>query len=99
MSLDSIIREEARLIILRTLAAQSDGRLNSELLRVQLEEFGITRTRAWVHEELAYLADVGGVLLHEAGTVKVAELTSKGRDHVERRVVITGVKRPSPPEA
>lgn len=99
MAMDRIIREEARLIILRTLADQIDGRLNSELLRFHLESFGITRTRAWVHEELAYLEHLGAIVIVDAGSVRVASLTAKGRDHVERRIAIEGVKRPSPPEA
>jgi hypothetical protein len=99
MSMDDLIRREARLIILRTLYGEPDGRLNSELLRIALEEFGITRIRAWVHEELTYLANLGAVIVHDAGSVRVAELTAKGRDHVERRIVIEGVKRPSPPES
>lgn len=98
MSLDRIIRSEARLIVLKALAAQVDGRLNSELLRQELETFGINRTRAWVHEEMNYLRDVGAVTLVDAGTVRVASLLPKGLDHVERRIAIEGVKRPSPPE-
>lgn len=94
--MDRLIREEARLIILRALDEQADRRLNSELLRLALESFGITKTREWVHEELRWLADLGAVAVVEAGTVRVASLTSKGADHVARRIVIEGVKRPSP---
>jgi hypothetical protein len=93
--MDRIIREEARLIILRTLHEQPDGRLNSELLRRSLDVYGITQTRDWVHEEMRWLANMGAVSLLEAGTVLVASLRAKGSDHVERRAVITGVKRPS----
>ncbi|MEX2126954.1 MAG: hypothetical protein WD871_01755 [Xanthobacteraceae bacterium] len=98
MSMDKMMREEARLIILRTLANQVDGRFNSELVRRTLETFGITRTRAWVHDEFRYLADMGAVEVSDAGSVQVASLTGKGRDHVERRLIIEGVKRPSPGE-
>lgn len=97
--MDRIIREDARLIILRELHQQADGRLNSDLLRTVLESYGLARTRDWVHEEMRWLADLALIRLHEIGTVRVAELLSKGRDHVERRLVIEGVKRPSPPEA
>jgi hypothetical protein len=98
-SFEQILREEARLIVLRTLAAQFDGRLNSELLRLHLETFGITKTRAWVHDELSYLAEMGAVRLTDAGSVRVAQLLDKGQMHVERKLVIEGVKRPSRPEA
>jgi hypothetical protein len=98
MSMDRIIRSEARLVILRELDSQPDGRLNSALLVAVLETFGITRSRDWLHEELRWLAEIGAVRVIEAGTVRVAEILAKGRDHVERRIVIEGVKRPSPPE-
>jgi hypothetical protein len=98
-TMDRIIREEARLIILRTLGEQIDERLNSELLRVSLETFGISRPRPWVHGELAYLAEMGAVTLVDAGSVKVATLTETGRRHLDRTAVVEGVKRPSRPEA
>lgn len=95
MSMDTIIRQEARLIILRELEEQPDGRLNSELLRLRLETFGITKSRDWVHDELNWLADMTAITQMNAGTVRVAALTAKGSDHVQRRIVIEGVKRPS----
>lgn len=95
MSMDALIRQEARLIILRALEDQPDGRLNSELLRLSLESWGITKSRDWVHDELNWLAEMGAVTVMVAGTVRVASLTAKGSDHVLRRTVIEGVKRPS----
>jgi len=94
-----IIREYARLIILRELYAQANYSLNDGLLRETLESFGIARTREWVREELNYLADVGAVTRTPVGSVVVATLLPKGVEHVERRLTIQGVKRPSPPDA
>lgn len=93
---DQVMRAEARLIMLRSLDAEAAGRLNSEILRLHLDSFGIPRSRDWVHEELRWLAEIGAVTLADAGSVRVASLTLKGRDHVERRLVLEGVKRPSP---
>ena len=98
MSMDRLIREEARLIILRELEEQPDGRLNSALLQGRLETFGVTRSRDWVHDELNWLAQMGAVTVIAAGSVRVATVTAKGSDHVARRLVIEGVKRPSRPE-
>jgi Fe2+ or Zn2+ uptake regulation protein len=98
-TMDQIIREDARLTILKALEQQPDGRLNSELLRQTLEAFGINKTRDWVHEELRWLEDLGAIKQTAAGSVRIAEILAKGRDHVERRIVIEGIKRPSPPEA
>lgn len=96
--MDRILREEARLVILRALAEEPNHTLNSELLRRALEVFGITRTRDWVHSELQWLADVGCVTKSSAGTVWVVRLTATGTEHVERQRVVPGIKRPSPPE-
>jgi len=91
------IREHARLIILRDLAEQPDGRWNSEALREDLElRWGINRPRAFVHDELRWLDMMGAVTLVETGSVLIAAITQKGIDHVERRIRIEGVKRPSP---
>jgi len=94
-NMERIIREEARLIVLRELNAQADGRLNSALLQRVLESWGITKSRDWLHEELRFLADIGAISVLEISTVRIAELRSKGRDHVERRIVLEGIKRPS----
>jgi len=92
-----VIREHARLIILRDLAEQPDGRWNSEALREDLDgRWAINRTREWVHEELRYLESLGAVKLDAVASVLIATLTQKGLDHVERRLVIEGVKKPSP---
>ncbi|MER9047607.1 hypothetical protein NKH89_10065 [Mesorhizobium sp. M0923] len=93
--MDRIIREEARLIILKALAAEVNNRLNSELVRLSLESFGISRTRDWVHAELGFLSDIGALTVSDIGTVKIAALTQRGLDHVMRLTVLDGVKRPS----
>lgn len=93
-----IISQEARLIVLRELGAQPGYSLNEALLQATLETFGITRSRDWLRDELRALLELGAITLREAGTVKIAVLTDKGRDHIERRIVIEGIKRPSPRE-
>ncbi len=90
-----LIVEDARLILLKALAAQTDDTLHSDLLRAELATFGIRRDRAWVHGELDWLAEHGAVTLVDAGSVKVATLTEKGARHLAREIAIEGVKRPS----
>jgi hypothetical protein len=98
--LSEIMEREARLVVLRMLAEQTDRRLNSSLLRDELaERWAINRTRDWLHVQLRFLSDVGAAHLTEAGSVLIAEITQRGLDHVERRIVLDGVKRPSPPES
>lgn len=94
-----LIREQARLVVLRALAGQVDERLNSDLLLPQLDLFGIRKDRAWLHDEMRWLADMGAVTLLEAGSILVATLTEKGRRHLDRHIAIEGVQRPSRPGA
>jgi DNA-binding transcriptional ArsR family regulator len=94
--MNKLLAEEARLTILRELHEQPSYSLNDAMLQEVLKTFGINITRAVVQDELRYLAEMGAVTLREAGSAKIAVLTDKGRDHVEYRIVITGVKRPSP---
>ncbi len=95
--MDTLIREDARLIILKALAAQVDERLHSGYLGEELTRFGIDRPREWIHGELDWLQEMGAVTLLKPGSVVVATLTEKGARHLRRAIVIEGVKRPSRP--
>ncbi|WP_100965344.1 hypothetical protein [Bosea sp. FBZP-16] len=97
MSLDTFMREEARLIILKALAEQQDESLGSEMLRRHLATFAIRREREWVHDELRWLAEMGAVTVTVAGTILIATLTEKGARHLGREIAIDGVMRPSRP--
>lgn len=94
---EDIVRQDARLIILKALAAQTDERLHSGFIAEELLRFGIDRTREWIHGELDWLAEMGAVTLVKPGAVVVATLTEKGARHLRRAIVIEGVKRPSRP--
>lgn len=87
----------ARLTILKALASEVDCRLNDTLLMRTLEAFAIKRGRGYLRNQLRWLEqEAGAVRLHEVGTVVVAELIEAGLDHVERRLVLDGVLKPSP---
>lgn len=92
--LKEIIAQDARLVILQELARQNDARLNEMSLTHVLDAMGIYRSRDWVRSQLRALADLDAVKLVEAGSVMVATLTRTGRDHVERRALLSGVSRP-----
>ncbi|HRM74551.1 MAG TPA: hypothetical protein PLI13_07585 [Paracoccus sp. (in: a-proteobacteria)] len=87
----------ARLTVLRALSAEADYRLNDTLLMRTLEAFAIKRGRSYLRNQLRWLEqEAGAVKLHEVGSVLIAELTEAGLDHVERRLVLDGVLKPSP---
>lgn len=91
------VRPDARLIILKALAAQTDERLHSGFIAEELLRFGIDRPRAWLHSELDWLDQMGAVTLIKPGSVVVATLTEKGHRHLRRAIEIEGIKRPSRP--
>jgi hypothetical protein len=93
-----IIRQEARLIILRELYDQGNYALNDSILQATLETFGIAKSREWVREEIAWLEHMGAVKRVVQGSAVIAQLVQRGIEHVERRQPIEGVKRMSPPE-
>lgn len=87
---------DARLVILKTLTEEIDYSLNENLLTHALEAYGHHRPREYVRDQLRWLEQMGAVTVIEAGTVMVATITQRGRDHVELRSAIEGVRRPSP---
>lgn len=89
------IAADARLFVLRELARQTDGRLNSLLLSRVLDASGIRRSREWVETQLNKLAELGAVELDRAGGLTIAAITRAGRDHTAARSLIAGVTPPS----
>lgn len=94
---ETTVRPDARLIILKALAAQIDERLHSGYLIEELLRFGIDRPREWIHGELDWLAQMGAITQTKPGSVVVAMLAEKGARHLRRAIVIEGIKRPSRP--
>lgn len=85
-----------RLAILLALAEQNDYRLSDSMLVSVLSAYAINRGRDYVRAQLAWLeAEAGAVQLRNMGTAIIAELTEAGEDHVERRRVLPGIKRPA----
>lgn len=96
MNYEEALTLDARLVILKALSLQTDGRLNEVILTHELDSFGHRRSREWVRTQLEALRELGAIAVTEAGTVKVAAITKLGLAHVERRQIIEGVARPSP---
>lgn len=90
-----IIREEARLIILRELHRQPNFALKDAYLQAELELEGIRKSVEWVRDEIRYLESVGAVSLPAIEGILIPVLTPKGIEHLEQRLIIEGVKRPT----
>lgn len=85
---------DARLFILKELAAQVDGRLNVILIQRLLDErYGIKRSREWVVTQLHKLEELGAAELL-VSSLAIASITHAGRDHLAARSVIAGITRP-----
>jgi len=99
MSLTARMEADARLVILKTLAARRDEGvapvLNSTVFEEELKRFGIRMPREWVFAQLDYLAMMGAVIVEPQGSVRVATLTERGLNHVDHTRLIEGVGRPS----
>ena len=95
MNTDDAIAQDARLMILRELARQSDGRLSDVVLARVLEAYGVRRTQDWLRTQLRVLEEIGAIRREEIGRTVIATLRQAGRDHVERRGVVEGVARPA----
>lgn len=95
MSYEEHLVADARLVVLKELAAQRDGRLNEVILERVLDVFGHRRSRDWIRTQLRKLEELGAVKVDEVGSVMVATITRVGLDHVERRAFVEGVNRPS----
>lgn len=96
MSFQNTMNGDARLVILKALASEIDFSLNEGLLSAVLETFGHQRPREYVRDQIRWLEQMSAVTVIEVGTVLVATITQRGRDHVDFRVVIEGVRRPRP---
>ncbi|GAA0600169.1 hypothetical protein [Paenochrobactrum glaciei] len=90
-----IRREEARLIILKALAEQTNESLSSSMLEKVLATYAIHEVRPWVHQQLEYLQTMDAIRVTLAGSVQIATLKDLGHRHLERHIAIEGVKRPS----
>ncbi len=92
---DKVMREDARLIILRALSEQVNESLSSSTIELVLQTFVIRQPRSWIHGEMDYLRMMGAISIVDAGSVKIGTLTDLGWRHLLRETIIEGVKRPS----
>lgn len=91
-----LLRQEARLVILRLLAEAPTYQANSSLLQSALEPFALHLSRDQVHTEIQWLEDQGLLSSEQISTVVIATLTTRGLDVAAGRAMVPGVKKPGP---
>lgn len=94
--LQTIQREDRRLVILRYLSEDDDYSLNDSMLDKCLAGIGHGVSRDVLRSDLAWLAEQGLVTADEVGAILVATLTARGDDVAKGRAVVPGVARPRP---
>ncbi|ANH04615.1 hypothetical protein [Shinella sp. HZN7] len=94
------VEENIRLIILKDLAdPKSGGSTNTFLVQKSLERFSYRKSRDYIRNQLLWLENEAGALrTRTEGTETSAEITRRGRDHVERRTILAGVQAPGDAE-
>lgn len=96
--MNSAIEQEARLIILRELRVQPNQSITSTAMRrTLLESWLIDRPREWVEDQFDWLAAREVVRLTPAGSIKIATLLDRGRQHLALRTFVSGIESPSEP--
>ncbi len=97
ISYDDFMLPDARLIIIKELERQADGRLNETLIQKTLDIFGHRHSIDWLREQLLGLEKLGAIktdVLSDKGFM-VATLAKAGVDHLDRREFIDGIAKPS----
>lgn len=98
MSIEDVIREEARLIILRELFSQPNRSATSTSIRNLLaRQFMIVKPREWIEQEFAWMAQMGAVKVTPAASIQIATLTPLGVEHLKHQAFIPGILSPSEP--
>lgn len=97
MGFESYLNADARLVLLRTLAQDSDYRLNDRLLAVAARGLGHDLSFDRLRVQLSWLAEQELLTLETgAGGVQIATLTERGLDVAAGRARVPGVARPEP---
>jgi hypothetical protein len=92
--------EDARLCMLKQLAAQHDGRLNEKMMQGVLDSFAYRMTRETVRDHMEILGALGAAKMEsikddKGGDFLIATITREGVEHLERRAFIEGIAKPS----
>lgn len=88
------LAEDRRLVILRFLAEEADGRMAASVMQDALELMAHRVPRAQVMVDAGYLEARGLLLVEYVGTVPIFRVTARGVEVARGLVTVPGVKRP-----
>lgn len=95
MSMHEILKEDQRLVLLRSLE-ECGGDANESVLQTCLDTYGHRVSRDVVRSHIAWLEEQGLCVTKDIAGCLVATITGRGLDVAEGRSTVPGVKRPRP---
>lgn len=87
--------EDRRLVMLRYLDEEDDGRMSASLMVDALEIMSHRVPRATVLEDAGYLEGLGLLRVEYVGSVPMLRITGRGTEVAQGRESAPGVKRPA----
>lgn len=94
MSFATLLTEDQRLVILRSLLEMQGFEANESILDSCLEAFGHNISRDQVRTHLAWLEEQQLITLRTLHDYKIARLSGRGNDVATGKATVPGVKRP-----
>ncbi|MGN0920237.1 MAG: hypothetical protein ACI4NJ_00770 [Cellvibrio sp.] len=94
MSYAQYLKEDQRLVMLRTLNEMPSYTANSSVLHGLLGRFGHNPSRDQVKTELRWLEEQGLVTIDDVNGLLIARITERGSDVASARVIVPGIKKP-----
>ena len=94
MSYQTLLHEDQRLVILRTLVEMNGYQANESILQTILDNYGHNISRDLVVSHLRFLQEQALISLEDINGIQVATLLSRGEDVAAGRATVSGVKRP-----
>ncbi|WP_447077687.1 VpaChn25_0724 family phage protein [Shewanella algae] len=96
MSFKTLLIEDQRLVILRSLMEMHGYEANESIIDSCLDAYGHKVSRDQVRSHLSWLDEQGLVTVRNIQECQIARLTSRGEDVATGQAIVPGVKRPRP---
>ncbi|ANZ09325.1 MULTISPECIES: VpaChn25_0724 family phage protein [Vibrio harveyi group] len=94
MSFKDVLKEDQRLVILRSLHDMDGYSANESVLDVCLDTYGHQISRDAVRTHLAWLEEQSLITIRTVAECQIATLTGRGEDVATGQARVPGVKRP-----